>query len=1050
MANPVWPTSLPPPDYGYTESEVDSHIVRSGSDAGIAKQRLRYTAVAVPVTCSITLSRSQLATFRTFVEDTLKYVMPFDWTDHLTDSGTVTFRFTKKPSYSRVSFDQVLVTMSLERMPGTYAPPTSGGGPGTVETLPSCSVAPAITGQLYVGQTLTCSSGTWSGNPTPLLSYQWQRWTGAAWANIVGAEGNTHVPTEVNQFRCLVTGSNSQGSVAAASNAVTVQAPLAAPACTVNPEITGSAYAGSVLTCTQGTWTGNPNPSYSYQWQYFVNGAWSNIANATQSTYTTADLADHRCRVTGSNTQGSTSAVSNVITVVPPLSAPQMLSSPTISGTQTNGAYYEGVVLTCSSGSWSGNPAPDISYLWEWLVNGSWEPLGETSNSLTTPQEGFYRCQVTAENSQGSSSTHTSSVEVLDTPVAPQNTEAPTISGAGTTGTTLSCSPGTWTGTPSPELTYQWQILSGGNWTNIQDATSDSYTPTSLADHRCAVTGTNGAGSAVAYSNVINVVAPPNAPQATTDPHISGNAYSGSTIYAFRGEWNSSLALTYAYQWQVESTVDSGIWNNISGATSAEYDVAEAKPHRCVVSATDSNGTGQAISNVMRIQEMPAGSSLITKTFTGAASDNMNVTTYDTTLSYLDNPNVSVELLVIKQATNSVHGNNTAGSLQAVAPNNRTFPDRQRVSAIIHQTDTTSQIALVLRWLNYDNCIFAYFGGGGSTITQRVAGVQTTYSLGTTVADGDTISFEINEAGTVVEMKVNGVHTTHSTNGSPLTLSTTQPSGDKCGCGLWSATTGELSSFTQFEIEDFSGSVALPVLDYAPQIFGDPTVDSTLYSSYGVWFGVPEPTYDFLWQRWDSGTSTWVSASGTNNTSSYTPTTNGDYRCRVNATNSAGTTTSYSSPITVSGGGAAPSGNYSMAEVVFDETYGGMEPMISAVEFRATVGGAKIAGTPSASSESGRLAAAVAANDTNTDTYWQPIKGHSTAPWYRVTFDTPVAAIAQTMIQFPNIDGGVMVNGCPRSFRIRAYDTGLGDWTTVRTVVGESRWTPGTSRNYNT
>lgn len=117
MSNPFWPSTLPNPEYGWSESDVDGMIIRSSNEAGVPKQRLRYTAVAVPVSAQITLTRSQFATFHTFVHDTLKYVLPFDWNDMLTDTGVRTYRFTKKPTYTRSGFDQVLVSMNLEKMP---------------------------------------------------------------------------------------------------------------------------------------------------------------------------------------------------------------------------------------------------------------------------------------------------------------------------------------------------------------------------------------------------------------------------------------------------------------------------------------------------------------------------------------------------------------------------------------------------------------------------------------------------------------------------------------------------------------------------------------------------------------------------------------------------------------------------------------------------------------------------------------------------------------------------------------------------------------------
>lgn len=117
MANPPWPSELPNPEYGWNEGEVENMIIRSSNDAGVAKQRLRYTAVATPITAQIVMTRDQVAIFRNFVENTLNHVLPFDWTDMLTDSGTVTYRFTKKPTYTRSGFDQITVGLNLERMP---------------------------------------------------------------------------------------------------------------------------------------------------------------------------------------------------------------------------------------------------------------------------------------------------------------------------------------------------------------------------------------------------------------------------------------------------------------------------------------------------------------------------------------------------------------------------------------------------------------------------------------------------------------------------------------------------------------------------------------------------------------------------------------------------------------------------------------------------------------------------------------------------------------------------------------------------------------------
>lgn len=81
------------------------------------------------------------------------------------------------------------------------------------------------------------------------------------------------------------------------------------PANTVVPTIVGTAKVGTQLTSTNGTWTGNPAPSFTYQWK--AGGV--AIAGATSSTYTpvAGDVGKTiLLTVTGTNPKGSASASS--------------------------------------------------------------------------------------------------------------------------------------------------------------------------------------------------------------------------------------------------------------------------------------------------------------------------------------------------------------------------------------------------------------------------------------------------------------------------------------------------------------------------------------------------------------------------------------------------------------------------------------------------------------------------------------------------------------------------------------------------------------------
>jgi hypothetical protein len=72
--------------------------------------------------------------------------------------------------------------------PGSYrARVARSAGGFAAANMPVNSVLPAITGTKTVGQTLTCSSGTWSKSPS--FSYQWLR----DGSPIIGATASTRV-----------------------------------------------------------------------------------------------------------------------------------------------------------------------------------------------------------------------------------------------------------------------------------------------------------------------------------------------------------------------------------------------------------------------------------------------------------------------------------------------------------------------------------------------------------------------------------------------------------------------------------------------------------------------------------------------------------------------------------------------------------------------------------------------------------------------------------------------------------------------------------------
>jgi hypothetical protein len=105
-----------------------------------------------------------------------------------------------------------------------------------------------------------------------------------------------------------------QGSTTPVINAALVRK---APVNAAGPVVSGTPAVGQTLSCANGSWTGEPTPTFTHTW--LRNGAV--IAGATGRTYVvqTADEGTGlACKVTATNKHGSASAVSNTLTVPTP------------------------------------------------------------------------------------------------------------------------------------------------------------------------------------------------------------------------------------------------------------------------------------------------------------------------------------------------------------------------------------------------------------------------------------------------------------------------------------------------------------------------------------------------------------------------------------------------------------------------------------------------------------------------------------------------------------------------------------------------------------
>jgi hypothetical protein len=187
---------------------------------------------------------------------------------------------------------------------------------------PNAAAPPTIAGAAVVGQRLTESHASWSGDPIS-FSYEWQDCNIAgttACAAIPGATAQTYTvqPSDAGHaLRVLETAANAGGPGAPAASAPTppvASAPAggSAPSIIVRPAISGAAIVGRRLRAAAGTWSGTPPLRYAYQWQACRRSC-ANLPGATGSTYLLRGRdagARVRVEVTAVNALGAASAVS--------------------------------------------------------------------------------------------------------------------------------------------------------------------------------------------------------------------------------------------------------------------------------------------------------------------------------------------------------------------------------------------------------------------------------------------------------------------------------------------------------------------------------------------------------------------------------------------------------------------------------------------------------------------------------------------------------------------------------------------------------------------
>jgi phosphatidylinositol-3-phosphatase len=477
-----------------------------------------------------------------------------------------------------------------------------------VGTPPSNTSLPTISGTAQQGQTLTASSGTWSGTQPISYAYQWRRCdsAGGACANVAGATAQTYALTSSDvgsTLRVVVTGSNSAGSSSGTSAQTAVVQAVAAPPST-QPSLPIRA-------------------AFYYPW---FPESWSQSGIYPFTHYTpTLGLYD----------SGSTAVIQQHVRALEYGNFQAGIASWWGQGSQTDSRIPALLQTTGAIGSplrWTiyyepegttdpsqAQVAADLAYIRDHYGNdrsylrigGRFVVFVYNANDTSCAVVDKWKAANAGINAYLVMKVFVGFRTCASQPDG-WHQYGPAVAADSQTGYSYGISPGFYkAGEATPRLARDLTRWSQ----NVADMTAsqapfqlvttfDEWGEGTSVESAQEWSSSSGFG---AYLDVLhsNGGAPPppsppspTPPQNTAPPTISGTAQQGQTLTASPGTWSGTTPITYAYQWR---RCDNGgnACADVAGATAQSYTLVAADvgaTMRVVVTAANSAGSGTATS----------------------------------------------------------------------------------------------------------------------------------------------------------------------------------------------------------------------------------------------------------------------------------------------------------------------------------------------------------------------------------------------------------------------------------------------------------------------